>query len=203
MSILILVILALVWAVFLLKPVFQTKNLKKTNSISDFNYQLSVLSKNKSHSHQPARFVSTPIQQNILMPASKSGSLKNVVKQTKSNQNKRKQQVLITLFSVVVASFLIALFAGTTFWVVNIITDLALATYVMLLLRLKNNSNEKVYKSKSIILDEELETKKPYFDNPLLDKNAIVDIDLVELERAERKSKITVARQTAMSKTKI
>jgi hypothetical protein len=178
-SILILVILALVWAVFLLKPVFQSKNLKKSNSIADFNYQLSVLSKNRQKVNiQPSSFAPQAIIPNKIIGSPQSSNSKVQI-------NKRRQQILMTLGGAFAGSFFIALFAGGVFWTIAVLSLVALGGYVGLLLSIKNKATTTPKNAPQVQPQTEepviVSVNSALLESPLMDRN--VDIDLVALEK--------------------
>lgn len=147
MAIPVLVILAVLWAAFFLWPLLQGRTTgRRADSVGDFSYRLGVIGKTGGHLHlHRRRAAPSPIPLRVAptralaavspLPAG-SGSA--------SRAQRRRRDVLMVLGCAVVSTLLLAVVAvNPLFWMVQLFADALLATYVVLLVRMKQVALER------------------------------------------------------------
>ena len=133
---LVLFILAVIWAAVLLPPYLQNRSESRpADSISSFQRQLSVLERRAvvvnpafSHSSAGRSFASelTPEQ-----------------RLSRSEAKKRRRDVLFTLAGAAGVTFFMALMLGGPVWGLQLICDLLLGAYVVLLVQAQQRAIER------------------------------------------------------------
>jgi len=150
----VLVVLAVLWAAFFLWPYLKGKtNGRSADSIGDFSYRLGVIG--KTNGHQPRRRrPRSPIPVGISPVRSLAAVSQPAVPRPHlgapvrtggmTRGQRRRRDVLLVLGSAVVASLLLALLGGTPmFWGIQLLTDLLLVAYVLLLVRMQQLAQER------------------------------------------------------------
>ncbi len=167
MSLVVLVILAMVWAVFLLPQLFRARAERSTDSIGTFRRQLSVLERTS-----PARTSTTP-HLRTAVPAPRPAVSRHATVQTQARTpavagvqfatppatvarrprpnrafvRKRRQDILRGLLMAMAASLVLSFIPATRvmLWV-HLVLDVAFVAYVALLVRARNLASEREIK---------------------------------------------------------
>ena len=135
MAIVVLLILAVLWAVVLVPPLVRSRIQQSGDSIDDFNYRLGVLSRTNGtvpampDPRSPAAFAPRPVTDTTpsLSPAAK-----------------RRRDVLTVLAAAVAATFILASVSGASIlWAVQVLSDVLLIAYVGLLAWFRSLSVER------------------------------------------------------------
>jgi membrane protein implicated in regulation of membrane protease activity len=135
-TLLVLFILAVIWAAVLLPPYLQNRSESRpADSISSFQRQLSVLER-RSVIVNPALQHSNP-----------TGSYRQVVspalRLSRNEAKKRRRDVLFTLAGAAGLTFLMALMLGGSVWGLQLVCDVLLAAYVVLLAQTQQRAVER------------------------------------------------------------
>ncbi|MGI8661604.1 MAG: hypothetical protein ACR2LQ_00130 [Acidimicrobiales bacterium] len=148
MTLLVLVILAVIWAAVLLPPYLQGRsNSRPADSISSFQKQLSVLEHRANGVTPRAGSRSTSRQPGALRPVatryapsslSASGAHLN-----RAEAKKRRRDVLFTLAGSVGITFVMSLVLGGPVWGLQLACDALLGGYVYLLVQLTQQAGER------------------------------------------------------------
>ena len=128
MTIPVLIILGALWAAVLVPPLLRAHSDSKSTSIGELSNKLGVLNKNRSSMKLKTSTYST------LVP-SQSG-----VKELNRNAQsaKRRKEILLALGIACAVTFLLALITSViALWILNILLDVCLGTYIYLLLKLE------------------------------------------------------------------
>jgi hypothetical protein len=143
-SIVVLLILAVVWGVFLVPQVLRARaDRGPADSIGSFRNQLSMIE--RSLPDGPARVAhlgARRAQQQLPMPAGRgfggpaSSMAMGYRPPTRSELQRRRRDVLLGLLAAVVATLALGLLFKP-FFALNVLADLALAAYVTLLARVR------------------------------------------------------------------
>ena len=144
MAISVLVVLAVLWAGFFLWPLLQGRtSSRRADSVADFSHRLGVIGKTGGH-HLRRRPRPTPIAVVPPMPAvGMPPRSPSVGLGVSSRAQRRRRDVLLVLAVAVVSTLLLAVMGGTpAFWGVQLLADALLAGYVVLLVRLKQASQD-------------------------------------------------------------
>ncbi len=116
----VLVVLAAIWAAVLLPPYLQKRRAFHPHaSIGDFRNQLAVLQRT-GDPYAPA-----PVR----TPAGRSMS--------RTDAQRRRRDILATLTAAAALTFVLALFAGGSVWLLHLTVDAALLGYVALLMQIQ------------------------------------------------------------------
>ncbi len=162
MSLVVLVILAMVWAVFLLPQLFRARAERSTDSIGTFRRQLSVLERTSpagvaraarlptaAPSYRPPTTRTAPRSsvtarpRTIASPAS-SGHRPHP---GRSRARKRRHDIFCGLLAVVAASLVLSLVPALRMMIwVHLALDVAFVGYVALLVRARNLATERELK---------------------------------------------------------
>ena len=147
---LVLVILAAIWAAVLLPPYLQNRReTRPGDSIATFRTQLSVLERTTPGGRARSaaygaerrdfpRYSSTPgFTPTAVRRTSSSVSM------TKSDVRRRRRDVFLTLLGAVGVTFVLAVAMGGSVWMLQLAVDVAFAGYVGLLVKLQQDSVEK------------------------------------------------------------
>lgn len=147
---LVLVILAAIWAAVLLPPYLQNRReTRPGDSIATFRTQLSVLERTtpggRSGSlsrldvgrYEPPRYVPPAARRAAGRPAPSQAALR------RAEVRRRRRDVFLTLLGAVAVTFLLAVVLGGSVWLLHLVVDLAFLAYVGLLVSLQQQSAEK------------------------------------------------------------
>jgi membrane protein implicated in regulation of membrane protease activity len=132
---LVLFILAVIWAAVLLPPYLQNRSESRpADSISSFQRQLSVLERR-------AVVVNPSLQRST---SGRSFNAENAaIRLSRSEAKKRRRDVFFTLAGAAGITFLMAVMLGGPVWGLNLICDLLLAAYVAMLVQTQQRSTER------------------------------------------------------------
>jgi membrane protein implicated in regulation of membrane protease activity len=134
---LVLFILAVIWAAVLLPPYLQNRSESRpADSISSFQRQLSVLERR-------AVVVNPSLQRSASYGRSFGSDLTPAMRLSRSEAKKRRRDVLFTLAGAAGVTFLMALMLGGSVWGLQLICDVLLAGYVVLLVQLQQRAMER------------------------------------------------------------
>ncbi|MEY2433610.1 MAG: hypothetical protein QOC92_3335 [Acidimicrobiaceae bacterium] len=121
----VLFILAVIWAAVLLPPYLQNRSESRpADSISSFQRQLSVLERRSV-------IVNPALQRSA--PAGHRQAVSAALRLSRNEAKKRRRDVLFTLAGAAGLTFLMALMLGGSVWGLQLICDVLLAAYVVLL----------------------------------------------------------------------
>ena len=124
MTLVVLVILAALWAVVLLPPLLRSRTERANDSIGDFNYRLDVLGKTNG----------------ALTPEKRRGV-------PGQRSAKRRKDVALTLVLIAGVTGLLALATNMrALWMLNLVADLALLTFFGLLVWMRSVQAERTSK---------------------------------------------------------
>lgn len=168
MAIPVLVVLAVLWAAFFLWPLVSGRSSsgRRSDSIGDFSYRLGVIGKTGGHNR---RRRSIPQAIPVAMPpaipparplhaagpganghAAPRGPVPGAAapaflpQSGMTRSQRRRRDVLLILGVGVLSSLLLAIVAGNSlFWLVQGFTDLLLAAYLLLLVRIKRADSQR------------------------------------------------------------
>jgi membrane protein implicated in regulation of membrane protease activity len=132
---LVLFILAVIWAAVLLPPYLQNRSESRpADSISSFQRQLSVLERR-------AVVVNPSLQRST---SGRSFNAENAaIRLSRSEAKKRRRDVFFTLAGAAGITFLMAVMLGGPVWGLNLICDLLLAAYVAMLVQTQQRATER------------------------------------------------------------
>jgi membrane protein implicated in regulation of membrane protease activity len=134
---LVLFILAVIWAAVLLPPYLQNRSESRpADSISSFQRQLSVLERR-------AVVVNPSLQRSGSSGRSFSAQFPPSVRFSRSEAKKRRRDVLFTLAGAAGLTFLMALMLGGPVWGLQLVCDVLLAGYVVLLIQVQQRAVER------------------------------------------------------------
>ena len=134
MTLLVLFILAVIWAAVLLPPYLQNRSESRpADSISSFQRQLSVLERR-------AVMVNPSLQR---MPSGDRSYEAAALRLSRSEAKKRRRDVLFTLAGAAGLTFVLAVMLGGPVWGLQLLCDLLLGAYVVLLAQAQQRSVER------------------------------------------------------------
>lgn len=146
----VLFILAVIWAAVLLPPYLQSRSESRPgDSISSFQNQLSVLERRTTTVNPalrprvqggPAR---RPVPQRAAVASSHYSVAASSARLTRAAARKRRREVLYTLMGAAGITLLSAVALGGPVWALNLLCDLALGAYVMLLIQTEQRAAER------------------------------------------------------------
>ena len=141
---LVLVILALIWAAVLVPPYLQNRReTRPGDSIATFRTQLSVLERTtpggRSGSlarldvgrYEPPRYVP---------PASRRSTSPSHVAMRRAEARRRRRDVFLTLLGAVGVTLVLAVALGGSVWMLHLLVDVVFAGYVIMLVSLQQQS---------------------------------------------------------------
>jgi len=135
-TLLVLFILAVIWAAVLLPPYLQNRSESRpADSISSFQRQLSVL--------EQRTVVVNPSLQRTAAGRSLQYDVAPSMRLSRNEAKKRRRDVLFTLAGAAGVTFLMALMLGGPVWGLNLVCDLLLGGYVLLLIQLQQRAMER------------------------------------------------------------
>ena len=128
MTIPVLIILGALWAAVLVPPLLRAHSDSKSTSIGELSNKLGVLNKNRSNMKlKTSTYSSLVPNQAQVQSLNKS-----------SASAKRRKEILLALSIAAVVTLLLAFLTSVAaLWVLNIILDIALGSYIYLLLKLE------------------------------------------------------------------
>jgi hypothetical protein len=136
-TLLVLFILAVIWAAVLLPPYLQNRSESRpADSISSFQRQLSVLER-RAVVVNPAFPRTTPSGRSF------GSDMSTAMRLSRNEAKRRRRDVMFTLAGAVGLTFLMALKLGGPVWGLNLVCDLLLAGYVVLLVQLQQRALER------------------------------------------------------------
>jgi len=135
--IVVLVILALLWAVVLVPPLLRARTVRSADSIDDFHYRLDVLGRTQGTAPiaAPAPPVPTapPAHPAVAAPARVARPARSTPGRLPSGAAKRRRDVMTVLFGAVAATFLLAYGTGAAFlWGAQVVADVLFVAYLAL-----------------------------------------------------------------------
>jgi hypothetical protein len=137
----VLLILAVLWAAVLIPPLFKARTERRHgDSIGDFTYKLGVIGRTGGFSApRPASPAPMSIAGTTGAPRPRLG----VAPAGMTTAQRRRRDILVGLLGAVVVTLGAALLAGSTMmWVVQLVVDALLLTYVVLLVRMRTLATE-------------------------------------------------------------
>jgi hypothetical protein len=150
--VLVLVILAAIWAAVLLPPYLQNRReTRPGDSIATFRSQLSVLERTTpgGHSSSPARLdVGRYEPPRYVPPAGRraAGRPRPAPSQAamrRAEARRRRRDVFLTLLGAVGVTFVLAVAMGGAVWMLHLVVDLAFLAYVGVLVSMQQQTVEK------------------------------------------------------------
>lgn len=163
MAIPVLLILAVLWAAVLVPPVLRSRTESRRGGVGDFTSRLGALTGRHSSPRSmgvrparalravpPPRFAGSTRPQGVAgRPGSGARPARGATQQIVSGQptpmtpaQKRRRDVLIILGGAAIATLLLALVAGNQLlWILQLVADLMLGVYVLLLVQLKRRGS--------------------------------------------------------------
>ena len=146
MSVVVLLILAVVWGVFLIPQVLRARaDRGPADSIGAFRNQLSVLDKTAGSAGVSSLAARRAMHQSHSISAPIAAYGVGYRKPTPSELQQRRQRVFLGLLGAVVITLALGLLF-TPFFVLNVVADLAFGTYVLLLARTRALATEREMK---------------------------------------------------------
>lgn len=125
MAIVVLLILAALWAIVLVPPLLRSRTQRSGDSIDDFNYRLGVLG--RTNGTVPLVPEPQPASEFAVRPGVHAAP-------ALSPAAKRRRDVLTVLAAAVAATFILASVSGASIlWALQVLSDLLLVGYVGLL----------------------------------------------------------------------
>lgn len=147
---LVLIILAAIWAAVLLPPYLQNRReTRPGDSIATFRTQLSVLERttpggrNGSLSHldvgryDPPRYIPPAARRVAGRPAPSQAAMR------RAEVRRRRRDVFLTLLGAVAVTFLLAVVLGGSVWMLHAVVDLGFLGYVGLLVSIQQQSADR------------------------------------------------------------
>jgi len=145
LGVVVLIVLAAVWAAFLLPPVLRARSEHRpSGSISDFRRQLHVLSKSSPAGQlaSPAYARVVPIRQGTAAPS--SGNLR--LGRSRSTV-KRRRDIVVGLLAVMAGTLVLGVVPQLRIlWTMHLGVDVLFAAYVAALVYLRNQAAEREMK---------------------------------------------------------
>jgi hypothetical protein len=152
-SLVVLLILAVVWGVFLVPQVLRARaDRGPADSIGSFRNQLSMIERSLPDGPRPARparrsapqaqVAPFPSPYGAVVAGGPAYSMSSAPAPSRSELQRRRQNVLLVLLALVVGTLALGLLFRPAF-ALNIVADLALAGYVALLVRARSIATER------------------------------------------------------------
>ncbi len=143
MTLLVLVILAVIWAAVLLPPYLQSRSESRpADSISSFQRQLSVLERRAGTVPSvPGRSAARP---GAVRPGmARTSMVLPAVRMSRAEARRRRRDVLCTLAGAAAITFVLSLAMGGAVWALQLGCDLLLGGYVFLLIQVQQRAMER------------------------------------------------------------
>ncbi len=141
MAIPVLLILAVLWAAVLIPPLFKARTERRRgDSIGDFSFRLGVIRKTGGFTPSvPTSPAPMALAATVGPPRARLGA----APQGMTVAQRRRRDVLVGLFAAVSVTFVGALLTGSTMvWGLQLLVDVLLVTYVVLLVRMRTLAAE-------------------------------------------------------------
>lgn len=134
MAILVLVILAVLWAVVLVPPLLRSRSdSRRSDSVGDFRYRLGVLSKTGGHGHM--RMATRAPHQDPYASRGAAGMTRA--------QRRRRDVLLALTFAAVLTVGLAAGTGSTMMWALQLLADALLVVYVLAIVRMRSVATDR------------------------------------------------------------
>lgn len=141
---LVLVILAAIWAAVLVPPYLQNRReTRPGDSIASFRSQLSVLERTSPGGRSTA---SNLARLDVGRPPSVRRAVPSAAAARRAEARRRRRDVFLTLLGAVAVTFVLALALGGSVWVLHLAVDLVFGAYVLMLVNLQQRSMEREHK---------------------------------------------------------
>ncbi|MGV3760103.1 MAG: hypothetical protein ACO1PW_11295 [Actinomycetota bacterium] len=144
-TVLVLVILAAIWAAVLVPPYLQNRReTRPGDSIATFRSQLSVLERTT-----PGGRVGNVTRLDVarrepgVRPAGAGRPAPSAAAMRRAEARRRRRDVFLTLLGAVGVTFVLALALGGSVWMLHLLVDLVFGAYVLLLVSLQQQSVER------------------------------------------------------------
>jgi Flp pilus assembly protein TadB len=119
----VLLILAVLWAAVLVPPVLRSRSeSRRRDSVGDFRSQLNALSGRRARRDRPLHAVAAPAP---MSPA----------------QKRRRDILVILAVAAIVTLLLVVILGNPLLWIVQVLADVLLVAYVLMLLQFKRRSS--------------------------------------------------------------
>jgi len=153
-TLLVLIILVLIWAAVLLPPYLQNRSESRpADSISSFQKQLSVLERRSNTigggNHSVRSIGSAP------------GYSAAAIRMSRSEAKKRRRDVLFTLAAAAGITLPLAFMLGGSVWMLQLLCDVLLAGYVVLLVQSTQRAAERDLKVRYLPTNRQTRTAEP------------------------------------------
>ncbi|HEX2382763.1 MAG TPA: hypothetical protein VHI95_09015 [Acidimicrobiales bacterium] len=143
MTLLVLFILAVIWAAVLLPPYLQHRSESRpADSISSFQRQLSVLERRSGTVAPPTRLAAGPSPRAARAAGIAGLSSSVPLRMTRSAARKRRRDVLFTLAAAALVTLPLAAIIGGPVWGLQFLCDLMLGAYIVLLIQSQQRAAE-------------------------------------------------------------
>ncbi len=142
----VLFILAVIWAAVLLPPYLHNRSESRpADSISSFQHQLSVLERRAGTANSGAAPSSgrSPVAAATSAVHPARGPMVTSVRMSRATARRRRRDVLFTLLAAAVLTFPLAVIMGGPVWGLQMVCDLMLVGYVVLLVQSQQRSAER------------------------------------------------------------
>jgi len=141
---LVIFILAVIWAAVLLPPYLQNRSESRpADSISSFQRQLSVLERRSGTVAPPKQLHNGPSPRAARAAGIARSAAPDPLRMSRSAARKRRRDVLFTLGSAALLTLPLAAIIGGPVWALQILCDLLLVGYVVLLIQSQQRVAEK------------------------------------------------------------
>jgi hypothetical protein len=148
---LVLLILAVIWAAVLLPPYLQNRSESRpADSISSFQRQLSVLERRAGTINERPRSASRaarhPADEVLYRAPAPAVAPAAALRMSRIDAKRRRREVLFTLAGAASITFVLAVLLGGPVWGLNLLCDIALGAYVVLLVQTQKLAAERTAK---------------------------------------------------------
>jgi hypothetical protein len=147
-TVVVILILAVIWAAVLLPPWFQNRRENRpSDSIASFRQQLSVLqratpgSSSRTVGSHVAPAGSAITSLHMHRPVARVEARRHAMRRAEAR--KRRRDVLITLFGAAAATLVLAAVLGGAVWALHLAVDVVLVLYIALLLQIAQRGAER------------------------------------------------------------
>lgn len=145
MTLLVLIILAVIWAAVLLPPYLQNRSENRpADSISTFQRQLSVLERRSAGA--PAGTARPPLRPVVPGYAATHAARIQAARMSRAEARRRRRDVLFTLVGAAGLTLLLAVLLGGSVWLLHLAVDAALGGFVYLLYQQNQRALERQHK---------------------------------------------------------